>query len=268
MDSPSEVEDFPVDNLIQELNSFVESCSKNEEIIKDTSEHSCKERNACSSYIKQTMQDESNVNSLHNMKNKRKSGIPIKNLKPKNALGLNNERSSFGIEKARKKSKIRRSESDFEEEFPLIIDENRKKRRRSSMIQTGDIPEEILNVMVKSGIDDQLENVAMKEKLTDTIVKNIIKQVVTNKSVQAMIKKDIYGMDTDDPDLETFEPKLTRAKTKELIEKQIINPEEVNHSCGESPKSKSVRPETCALVTTEFPEDEDDEEYRPELDDT
>ncbi|RXG59533.1 hypothetical protein Avbf_03257 [Armadillidium vulgare] len=119
MDSHSEAEDFPVDNLIQELNSFVESCSKNEETIKDSSEHSCKERKACSSYLKQTSQDESNVNSLHSMKNKRKSGIPIKNLKPKNALGLNNERSSFNMEKARKKSKIRRNESDFEEEFPF-----------------------------------------------------------------------------------------------------------------------------------------------------
>ncbi|CAH1983023.1 unnamed protein product [Acanthoscelides obtectus] len=116
-------------------------------------------------------------------------------------------------------------------------------------------------IMIIKSIEDELqrrlEEKATKIKLNARNVKNIIKHVITNEHVLAMVKK------AENPhlyDVPTYEPKLTRAKARELL--TIVPPQPIPWV---STKPDS---EVQALISEELPEDSDDDEYVPGLEDT
>ena len=88
-------------------------------------------------------------------------------------------------------------------------------KRNSKSIRLDEVPEEVLNI-IATGVD-QLDQKAEKTQLTATLVKDIIKNVMTDENVLAMVKNTILNTEQIPA---VFEPKLTRAKTKELLEKQ------------------------------------------------
>ncbi|XP_076177842.1 gon-4 like protein muscle wasted isoform X2 [Ptiloglossa arizonensis] len=104
-------------------------------------------------------------------------------------------------------------------------------------------------------IERQLDAKAAKTNLTATNVKNILKHVITNEHVMAMVKNRLH----DTKDSIPFEPKLTRAKAKELAAAQVNIPWPI------TPLKKTTS-EVQVLIEEELPEDSSDEEYNPEQD--
>ncbi|XP_017765424.1 PREDICTED: GON-4-like protein [Eufriesea mexicana] len=104
-------------------------------------------------------------------------------------------------------------------------------------------------------IERQLDAKAAKTNLTATNVKNILKHVITNEHVMAMVKNRLHDTENDVP----FEPKLTRAKAKELAAAQVNIPWPIT-------PIKKTSSEVQVLIEEELPEDSSDEEYNPEQD--
>lgn len=78
-------------------------------------------------------------------------------------------------------------------------------------------------------------------------LKHLLRNIIANESVQEMLKCSL------DSTLKmSFEPKLTRSKTKEWLETQNLS---------WPPSAKKVS-ETQILMTEDFPEDSSDDEYR------
>ncbi|XP_076667749.1 gon-4 like protein muscle wasted [Andrena cerasifolii] len=124
------------------------------------------------------------------------------------------------------------------------------KHKRDTVEETSSVINEM-----EEEIERQLDAKAAKTNLTATNVKNIIKHVITNEHVMAMVKNRLQ--DTQDDIL--FEPKLTRAKAKELAAAQVNIPWPIT-------QLKKTSLEVQALIEEELPEDSSDEEYNPEQD--
>ncbi|XP_053597037.1 uncharacterized protein LOC103572896 isoform X2 [Microplitis demolitor] len=129
-------------------------------------------------------------------------------------------------------------------------DENPSKRRRleiNDMLVLDEVEEEL---------ERQLDAKAAKTNLTATNVKNIIKHVITNEHVLAMVNNSLNNSEEG----VVFEPKLTRAKAKELSITQPNIPWSLTPA--KKPKSSKVQ----VLIDQELPEDSSDEEYHPDQD--
>ncbi|KAL5014915.1 hypothetical protein ScPMuIL_009185 [Solemya velum] len=112
----------------------------------------------------------------------------------------------------------------------------------------------------ESELDKKLEEGAKKNKLSATNVKNILHHVITNEHVIAMVKNTLNEeLNKQEQSLnETFEPKMTRSKVKQVLEKEGNVP----HPWPLSPLKKSKTPPPNFLDLT-FSEEDDDEEYEP-----
>lgn len=109
------------------------------------------------------------------------------------------------------------------------------------------IPEEIVGDL-DSPIDEILEEIAQRKNLTTNNVKHLLRNIIANESVQEMLKCSL------DSSLKmSFEPKLTRSKTKEWLETQ---------KCVAWPSSAKKTSETQILMEVDFPEDSSDDEYK------
>ncbi|XP_078042869.1 gon-4 like protein muscle wasted isoform X2 [Augochlora pura] len=124
------------------------------------------------------------------------------------------------------------------------------KHKRDAVEETSSVINEM-----EEEIERQLDAKAAKTNLTATNVKNIIKHVITNEYVMAMVKNRLQ--DTEDDLL--FEPKLTRAKAKELAAAQVNIPWPIT-------PVKNSASEVQVLIEEELPEDSSDEEYNPDQD--
>ncbi|KAK4317963.1 hypothetical protein Pmani_010990 [Petrolisthes manimaculis] len=146
----------------------------------------------------------------------------------------------------------------------------RKRVRREE--SSSEVPEEVVK-LIQSGIDDLLEEKAERTHLTAVHVKNIIKNVMTDENVVAMVRNTVVGLHSDDSGVSAvYEPTLTRAKTKELLEQQqrtggvgCIWAGLSTHTTN--PSTSSLDPETHALATLDFPDEDESDEYHPEADD-
>ncbi|KAL1438974.1 hypothetical protein MTO96_047451 [Rhipicephalus appendiculatus] len=112
-------------------------------------------------------------------------------------------------------------------------------------------------------LDKFLEDTAEKNNLTVTNVKNIIRRVVSNSRVLAMLQNTMIShvaaeeLGTDLSSL-PYEPKFTRAKAREIMEKQPHLLWQV------SPMKLSAPSGSQQLLQQEFPdESSSDEEYHP-----
>uniref|UniRef100_A0A8B9JLD5 Si:dkey-27c15.3 n=1 Tax=Astyanax mexicanus TaxID=7994 RepID=A0A8B9JLD5_ASTMX len=73
-------------------------------------------------------------------------------------------------------------------------------------------------VEIDQELDRELENKSRQHNLTSANVRNIIHEVITNEHVVAMMKAAI----NDTEPVPLFEPKMTRSKLKEVVEKGVI----------------------------------------------
>ncbi|XP_041429800.1 GON-4-like protein isoform X2 [Xenopus laevis] len=105
-------------------------------------------------------------------------------------------------------------------------------------------------------LDQALEERAKQHNLTAVNVRNILHEVITNEHVVAMMKAAI----TDSDDVPLFEPKMTRSKLKEVVEKGVVIP-----TWNLSPIKKVTEVKVPQFVDIPLEEDDSsDEEYRPE----
>ncbi|XP_041099041.1 GON-4-like protein [Polyodon spathula] len=111
-------------------------------------------------------------------------------------------------------------------------------------------------IEVGGQLDRDLESQAKQHNLTTINVRNIIHEVITNEHVVAMMKAAI----SDTEDMPMFEPKMTRSKLKEVVEKGVVIP---TWNISPIKKSSEVKPPQFVDIPLED-EDSSDEEYCPD----
>ncbi|XP_059489836.1 GON-4-like protein isoform X2 [Neocloeon triangulifer] len=151
----------------------------------------------------------------------------------------------------------------------LTIDESpgpSSKPRRPRRIKTKEATRQFVSQGLEEfedEIEQQLGSKAKKSKLTIGNVKNILKHVITNQHVLAMVKKSMReegdGAGSTDDEF-PYEPKLTRAKTKELLLTQTPIPWPV------TPAKATPGSATKKLIDQVHDDSSDDEEYQPNED--
>ncbi|XP_067012946.1 GON-4-like protein isoform X2 [Anabrus simplex] len=146
------------------------------------------------------------------------------------------------------KRKRKRRHSNKTEDENSDVEHKRPKENDS-------IPD-ILNDMEEE-IERQLDSKRAKSNLTVANVKNILKHVITNEHVLAMVHQTMKGNDDNSSGVVPFEPKLTRARTRELMRTYPAM------AWPMTPVKKVATSETQELIEQEFPEDSSDEEYNP-----
>lgn len=134
-------------------------------------------------------------------------------------------------------------------------DETHKKKKRKLTDVEGDKMAKVLDDMEEE-IERQLDSKAQKSNLTVANVKNILKSVISNEDVMTMVRQSLQR----NGEIECpYEPKLTRAKTKELLK---LGPVPTVPGVWGLNLNKKVQ-SSKVLIEEEFSEDSSDEEYKP-----
>ncbi|XP_060726280.1 GON-4-like protein isoform X4 [Tachysurus vachellii] len=108
-------------------------------------------------------------------------------------------------------------------------------------------------------LDRDLAVKSKQHNLTSVHVRSIIHEVITNEHVVAMMKAAIR----ETQDMPMFEPKMTRSKLKEVVEKGVGMP---NWNISPIKQSKELKPPQFVDILLEDEEDSSDEEYYPDED--
>ncbi|XP_045154265.1 GON-4-like protein isoform X3 [Echinops telfairi] len=105
-------------------------------------------------------------------------------------------------------------------------------------------------------LDRTLEDGAKQHNLTAVNVRNILHEVITNEHVVAMMKAAI----SETEDMPMFEPKMTRSKLKEVVEKGVVIP---TWNISPIKKANEIKPPQFVDIHLEE-DDSSDEEYHPD----
>ncbi|XP_015277661.1 PREDICTED: GON-4-like protein [Gekko japonicus] len=147
------------------------------------------------------------------------------------------EQEEGGKKKRRRAAKRKREgkgqEEEEEEEAPLACD-----------------------LRLDDTLDRTLEDGAKQHNLTAVNVRNILHEVITNEHVVAMMKAAI----SETEDIPMFEPKMTRSKLKEVVEKGVVIP---TWNISPIKKANEIKPPQFVDIPLEE-DDSSDEEYQPE----
>uniref|UniRef100_A0A673ZH79 GON-4-like protein n=1 Tax=Salmo trutta TaxID=8032 RepID=A0A673ZH79_SALTR len=163
------------------------------------------------------------------------------------------------------------TEEDTDTDLVITMDErhgggykgNRKKggvkrKKRAADRELGERQQEGAGpeVEIDRELDRELENKSRQHNLTTANVRNIIHEVITNEHVVAMMKAAINETET----MPVFEPKMTRSKFKEVVEKGVVIP-----TWNISPIKKVNKEKAPQFVDIQLAEeDSSDEEYCPD----
>ncbi|XP_037330678.2 GON-4-like protein isoform X2 [Pungitius pungitius] len=115
-------------------------------------------------------------------------------------------------------------------------------------------------VEIDRQLDQSLETKSKQHNLTTVNVRNIIHEVITNEHVVAMMKAAINETEA----VPAFEPKMTRSKFKEVVEKGVVIPA-WNISPIKKTSDVNKAPQFVDIHLAE--EDSSDEEYHPDEED-
>ncbi|XP_026205500.1 GON-4-like protein isoform X2 [Anabas testudineus] len=117
--------------------------------------------------------------------------------------------------------------------------------------------EEGVEVEIDRQLDQSLESKSKQHNLTSVNVRNIIHEVITNEHVVAMMKAAMNETEA----VPLFEPKMTRSKFKEVVEKGVVIP-----AWNISPikKTGDINKPRQFVDIPLAEEDSSDEEYRPD----
>ncbi|KAK0136344.1 GON-4-like protein [Merluccius polli] len=134
-----------------------------------------------------------------------------------------------------------------------------RKRKLTDMTGLSDSEEEVEpRLEIDRLLDQSLETKSRQHKLTAVNVKNILHEVITNEHVVAMMKAALNETEAVPP----FEPKMTRSKLKEVVERGVVIP-----AWNMSPIKKVTEAKAPQFVDIPLAEeDSSDEEYRPDDD--
>ncbi|XP_041333910.1 GON-4-like protein isoform X2 [Pyrgilauda ruficollis] len=162
-------------------------------------------------------------------------------------------RSSLQVSAARNPTTMKPPKSSRAEEQDGEDVERRKRRRKATKRKReGKSQEEegslSCDIKLDESLDRTLEDGAKQHNLTVVNVRNILHEVITNEHVVAMVKAAI----SETEDIPLFEPKMTRSKLKEVVEKG-----------GVSKSALSARPPQFVDIPLEE-DDSSDEEYQPD----
>ncbi|XP_064354968.1 GON-4-like protein isoform X3 [Dromaius novaehollandiae] len=111
-----------------------------------------------------------------------------------------------------------------EEQDGEDIERRKRKRKATKRKREGKSQEEegslSCDIKLDDTLDRTLEDGAKQHNLTVVNVRNILHEVITNEHVVAMMKAAI----SETEDIPLFEPKMTRSKLKEVVEKGVVIP--------------------------------------------
>ncbi|XP_064836357.1 GON-4-like protein isoform X2 [Oncorhynchus masou masou] len=133
-----------------------------------------------------------------------------------------------------------------------------KRKKRAADREVGERQQEVAGpeVEIDRELDRELENKSRQHNLTTANVRNIIHEVITNEHVVAMMKAAINETEA----VPVFEPKMTRSKFKEVVEKGVVIP-----TWNMSPIKKVNKEKAPQFVDIQLAEeDSSDEEYCPD----
>eukprot|EP00063_Salmo_salar_P022246 XP_013997081.1 PREDICTED: GON-4-like protein [Salmo salar] len=133
-----------------------------------------------------------------------------------------------------------------------------KRKKRAADRELGERQQEGAGpeVEIDRELDRELENKSRQHNLTTANVRNIIHEVITNEHVVAMMKAAINETEA----MPVFEPKMTRSKFKEVVEKGVVIP-----TWNISPIKKVNKEKAPQFVDIQLAEeDSSDEEYCPD----
>ncbi|KAJ8287950.1 hypothetical protein COCON_G00006090 [Conger conger] len=118
--------------------------------------------------------------------------------------------------------------------------------------------EGLVEVELCRQLDRALERKSRRHNLTNANVRSILHEVITNEQVVAMMKAAIR----ETQDMPMFEPKMTRSRLKEVVEKGVVIP---TWNISPIKKASEVKPPQFVDIPLEE-EDSSDEEYCPDED--
>ncbi|OXB70918.1 UNVERIFIED_CONTAM: hypothetical protein H355_010744 [Colinus virginianus] len=133
---------------------------------------------------------------------------------------------------------------------------NKRKREGKSQEEEGSLS---CDIKLDDTLDRTLEDGAKQHNLTVVNVRNILHEVITNEHVVAMMKAAI----SETEDIPLFEPKMTRSKLKEVVEKGVVIP---TWNISPIKKANEVKPPQFVDIPLEE-DDSSDEEYQPDDED-
>ncbi|XP_074709635.1 GON-4-like protein isoform X4 [Strix uralensis] len=150
-----------------------------------------------------------------------------------------------------------------EEQDGEDIERRRRRRKATKRKREGKTQEEegslSCDIKLDDTLDRTLEDGAKQHNLTVVNVRNILHEVITNEHVVAMMKAAI----SETEDIPLFEPKMTRSKLKEVVEKGVVIP---TWNISPIKKANEVKPPQFVDIPLEE-DDSSDEEYQPEDED-
>ncbi|XP_068031266.1 GON-4-like protein [Anomalospiza imberbis] len=170
-------------------------------------------------------------------------------------------RSSLQISAARNPTTMKPLKNTRAEEQDGEDGERRKRRRKATKRKReGKSLEEesslSCDIKLDESLDRTLEDGAKQHNLTVVNVRNILHEVITNEHVVAMVKAAI----SETEDIPLFEPKMTRSKLKEVVEKGGVIP---TWNISPIKKANEVKPPQFVDIPLEE-DDSSDEEYQPD----
>uniref|UniRef100_G3U1B9 GON-4-like protein n=1 Tax=Loxodonta africana TaxID=9785 RepID=G3U1B9_LOXAF len=149
----------------------------------------------------------------------------------------------------------------MEEQDNEESEKRRKKKKGTKRKRDGRGQEEgtlTYDLKLDDMLDRTLEDGAKQHNLTAVNVRNILHEVITNEHVVAMMKAAI----SETEDMPMFEPKMTRSKLKEVVEKGVVIP---TWNISPIKKANEIKPPQFVDIHLEE-DDSSDEEYHPDDD--
>ncbi|KAM6217926.1 GON-4-like protein [Rhynchocyon petersi] len=149
----------------------------------------------------------------------------------------------------------------MEEQDNEESEKRRKKKKGTKRKRDGKGNEEgalAYDLKLDDMLDRTLEDGAKQHNLTAVNVRNILHEVITNEHVVAMMKAAI----SETEDMPMFEPKMTRSKLKEVVEKGVVIP---TWNISPIKKANEIKPPQFVDIHLEE-DDSSDEEYHPDDD--
>lgn len=145
---------------------------------------------------------------------------------------------------------------DYESDQSLeIVTKSPKGKSRRKALDISSADKSYIET-IEQELDKLLDEKAAKNNLTVQNVKNLLRHVVSNEHLLALVKQ-VEDPEKYPDELLQFEPKLTRAKAKELFSSQTPAP---LPSWISPPIPTS---ETQVLINEDLPDDDSEEEYVP-----
>ncbi|XKL59720.1 hypothetical protein PGB90_000736 [Kerria lacca] len=136
----------------------------------------------------------------------------------------------------------------------------RKSKRRKKTHNRKEKMKDIL-INIEKEIEEQLDTKTDDNDFTTTNVKGILKELILDEDMKEMVRQTLHPGGS----IEDYEPKLTRAKLRKLLE---LRPDLAVPTLWSIPQTNTNFVSEClSLINEDYSENSEDEEYKPDEDD-